>query len=158
MTSRTKPTSGSSKRRVGRHLLVLDKATSARLGRIRQADTSPERAVRSALHSAGLRFRKSNRDLPGSPDIANRRARWAVFVHGCFWHQHKGCPRATSPKRNAAFWLEKFRANRERDRRVQRALRGMGYVVATFWECEADDTALLRMRTRALLDLLQHRS
>ncbi len=119
--------------------LVTDAETSARLGRVRQHDTTAEVAVRQALHGLGLRFRINNRDLPGSPDIANRSRKWAVFVHGCFWHRHKGCQRTTSPKRNAAFWQEKFEANQRRDRRVVRKLRGMGFKVVTVWECETDD-------------------
>src|SRR5688500_542986 len=99
--------------------LILDEVTSKRLGRIRQADTAPEQTVRRALWALGLRFRRANRDLPGSPDIANRTAHWAVFVHGCFWHAHTGCSKATVPKRNRQFWLEKFAANRARDARVR---------------------------------------
>jgi DNA mismatch endonuclease, patch repair protein len=116
--------------------LEVDEATSKRLGRIRQRDTTPEQVVRKLLAASGLRFRKENRDLPGSPDVANRRARWAIFVHGCFWHAHRGCPRATVPKRNKAFWEAKFAANRARDARAARALRRLGYSVIVVWECE----------------------
>jgi DNA mismatch endonuclease (patch repair protein) len=116
--------------------LEVDEATSKRLGRIRQRDTTPEQVVRKLLSAAGLRFRKENRNLPGSPDLANRRARWAIFVHGCFWHAHRGCPRATVPKRNKAFWEAKFAANRARDARAVRALRRLGYSVLIVWECE----------------------
>lgn len=84
----------------------------------------------------GLRYRICNQDLPGSPDIANRANKWAVFVHGCFWHRHAGCPRATTPKTNREFWLRKFAANRKRDERVQAELRAMGFKVAIVWECE----------------------
>ena len=118
--------------------LVTDPSTSARLGRIRPADTKPELAVRRILTELGHRYRVRNRDLPGSPDIANRSRKWAVFVHGCFWHRHAGCGRATTPKRNAEFWIEKFETNRRRDRRVRAALRRMGFVVVTVWECEVE--------------------
>jgi DNA mismatch endonuclease (patch repair protein) len=104
--------------------------------RQRQKDTQPEILVRRALHRLGHRFRVQNRDLPGSPDAANRKRRWAVFVHGCYWHAHEGCPRHTIPKRNRAFWLEKFRANRARDERAAAELREQGYRVFTIWECE----------------------
>ncbi len=92
----------------------------------------------------GLRFRVRNRDLPGSPDIANRSKKWAVFVHGCFWHRHVGCSRATTPKRNAEFWAEKFERNRERDRSVVREMRKMGFTVAIVWECETRDEVRLK--------------
>src|SRR5213594_720187 len=106
--------------------LLVDPETSARLARIRQKDTAAEQAVRRVLHELGLRFRVRNRDLPGAPDAANRARRWAVFVHGCFWHAHAGCYRATVPKRNREFWVAKFADNRARDRRVTRELRRRG--------------------------------
>ena len=117
--------------------LRTDPQTSARLGRIRQHGTKPELAVRRVLYDLGLRYRVNNRDLPGSPDVANRKKKWAVFVHGCFWHAHEGCAKATVPKRNREFWLEKFQANRERDARAVGLLEQRGYRVITVWECEA---------------------
>ncbi len=123
-------------RRVGGHLIVYDQATSRRLARFGHETSGPERAVRSFLSAAGLRFRTQNRDLPGSPDVANRSKRWAVFVHGCYWHHHAGCYRATVPTRNRAFWLSKFRDNRRRDRRVVSQLEAAGFTVAVVWECE----------------------
>jgi DNA mismatch endonuclease (patch repair protein) len=116
------------------HLLLVDDATSARMRLVRQKGTRPELIVRRVLASLGLRFRLSNRDLPGSPDIANRRQRWAVFVHGCFWHRH-GCKASTSPTRNREFWQAKFERNVERDRKAAEALRAEGYTVVVIWEC-----------------------
>lgn len=118
--------------------LVVDAATSLRLSKIRQKDTTPERLVRALLAGMGLRFRVRNRDLPGSPDIANRSRRWAVFVHGCFWHAHAGCKRATVPKRNRAFWVAKFDANVRRDAAAVAELRRRGFRVAVVWECEVE--------------------
>ena len=71
--------------------------TSARMGNIRQRGTEPELAVRAMLTALGVRYRTGNRDLPGSPDLANRGRHWAIFVHGCFWHAHPGCVKATMP-------------------------------------------------------------
>ncbi|MBX3023511.1 DNA mismatch endonuclease Vsr [bacterium] len=126
--------------------LESDTATSQRLRAIPRQGTRTERAVRRLLHEAGLRFRIENGDLPGSPDVANRRNRWAVFVHGCFWHHHVGCPRATVPKRNADFWKAKFAANRARDERAVRYLHNGDYYVLTLWECEVSNQARLRQR------------
>jgi DNA mismatch endonuclease (patch repair protein) len=123
--------------------LVRDVATSLRLSKIRQKDTTPERLVRTLLSGLGLRFRVGNRDLPGSPDIANRSARWAVFVHGCFWHSHRGCKAATVPKRNRAFWVAKFAANVERDAVAVAALRRRGFRVVVVWECEIEKRPLV---------------
>lgn len=121
---------------MGMRKLVTDPETSKRLSRIRQRDTGPELVVRQLLHALGHRFRVRNRDIPGSPDIANRRRRWAVFVHGCFWHAHPGCPKATIPKRNRDFWEFKLSANSARDRRAIAQLRDAGWRVETVWECE----------------------
>jgi DNA mismatch endonuclease, patch repair protein len=117
---------------------------------VRQRGTMPELAVRRAATAAGLRYTLSNRDLPGSPDLANRARRYAVFVHGCFWHRHSGCRRTTTPARNHGFWMEKFAANVARDRRVVRALRALGYAVVTVWECEASDAARLARKLAKL--------
>ena len=134
-----------------KHGLEVDAETSARLGRIRQHGTSAELAVRSALHALGARFRTRNRDLPGSPDVANRSRRWAVFVHGCFWHRHQGCARTTTPTRNREFWQAKFDANVARDARVVDELRRRGYAVLVVWECETPRPDELRKRLSAFL-------
>lgn len=102
---------------------------------VRQKDTKPELIVRQILHGLGHRYRVRNGDLAGSPDIANRRHRWAVFVHGCYWHRH-GCKATTTPRRNRAFWEAKFQRNVERDEDRIRRLKSDGYRVVVVWECE----------------------
>lgn len=114
----------------------LDTETSARMARIRQKGTKIEVAVALVLRDLGLHYRKNVRKLPGSPDFANRSKRWAVFVHGCFWHHHAGCHRATVPKSNRRFWVNKFRDNKRRDARSVRLLRREGYRVVVIWECQ----------------------
>lgn len=128
------------------HRIVYDEKTAKRMGGIRQKDTLPEMTVRRALASVGLRYRIRNRDLPGSPDIANREHAWAIFVHGCYWHRHPGCSKATTPKRNRAFWDAKFAANVARDARSVAALRRRGYRVLTIWECETKERGALTRR------------
>ena len=132
--------------------LKVDRATSQRLGKIRQRDTAPEQIARQMLTRLGLKYRLTNRGLPGSPDVANRKCRWAVFVHGCFWHSHSGCYRATVPKRNRDFWLAKFAANRARDRRAIRILKARGYAVVVLWECDLEERpkAVTRRLQKAL--------
>jgi DNA mismatch endonuclease (patch repair protein) len=117
------------------HLLQVDDATSARMAGVRQKSTQPELLVGGLLRALGQRYRLSNRDLTGSPDFANRRARWALFVHGCFWHRH-GCSATTTPTRNREFWEAKFVRNVARDARTSEALRAAGYHVIVIWECE----------------------
>ncbi len=91
-------------------------------------------------------------NLPGRPDFANGTRAWAVFVHGCFWHQHKECKHATVPKSNREFWESKFAANSVRDRRVARDLRARGYAVITVWECETRHAERLARRLSKVLE------
>jgi DNA mismatch endonuclease (patch repair protein) len=131
--------------------LLIDPATSARLARVRQKGTKPELEVRRVLRQLGHRYRVSNRDLPGSPDLANRSRHWVIFVHGCFWHRHTGCVKSTTPKRNRAFWEAKFAANHARDRRAASMLRRAGYSVVTIWECETGRAGPLGRKLARLL-------
>jgi len=130
------PTMSVRQRIIDGYRVIYDDATARRMGGIRQKDTAPEIAVRRTLVALGLRYRVRNRDLPGSPDIANRSGGWAVFVHGCYWHRHLGCPRATTPRRNASFWRAKLAANVARDRRAAATLRRNGFRVLIVWECQ----------------------
>ncbi len=109
---------------------------SAVMGRIRGRDTKPELIVRSLLHRAGLRFSLRRKDLPGKPDIVLPKYKVVIFVHGCFWHRHKGCKVATMPKSREDFWQAKFDANVTRDKRNLRDLKKAGWQVIVLWECE----------------------
>jgi len=115
---------------------------SAVMSRIRGKDTKPELFVRSQLHRSGFRFRVNVRSLPGTPDIVLPRYRTVIFVHGCFWHRHKRCKYATTPSTRRDFWLAKFAANTERDRRNVAALRRLGWSVVTLWECRISPSSL----------------
>lgn len=107
----------------------------ALMARIRSRDTTPEIEVRRALHAAGLRFRLHRRDLPGRPDIVLGGRRAAVFVHGCFWHQH-GCTLWHVPRSRLEYWGPKLRRNQERDAAAQAALQASGWHVEVVWECQ----------------------
>lgn len=134
--------------------LITTPAISARMKRVRQQGTDLELLVRAYLWRRGLRFTVHNRDLPGSPDLANRRRRWAVFVHGCFWHGHRGCKLARLPKSNTKFWSTKVRDNKRRDATKAAQLRAQGYLVVTVWGCEAK--ALTSCPRLPRLDALIH--
>jgi len=121
------------------------------MSRIRGTDTTPERLVRSALHRLGFRFRLSKSRLPGRPDVVLPRHRTVVFVHGCFWHRHRDCRFAYTPKSNLRFWERKFAENVERDRRTTRKLRSLGWKVVTVWECETRDRDRLLRRLERLM-------
>jgi DNA mismatch endonuclease (patch repair protein) len=126
-----------------------DAATSKRMRRNRKRDTGPERAVRSALHARGLRYRVNHRlrlpELAVRPDIVFTRARLAIFIDGCFWHS---CPEhGTAPVRNVEYWAPKLRRNVERDRRVDRALSEAGWLVLRAWEHEDLESVVNRVMT-----------
>lgn len=121
---------------------------------VRQFDTAPEMRVRSVLHAIGLRFRLNRRDLPGSPDIVLPKYRTVIFVHGCFWHRHAGCAKATTPRTRARFWRQKFASNLARDKRNEKLLREAGWRVEIVWECETRCPKALR---RYLLEIFANR-
>ncbi|WP_235592239.1 very short patch repair endonuclease [Lysobacter capsici] len=98
--------------------IVPPKKRSRMMAGIKGKNTKPEMAVRKVVHAMGFRFRLHRKDLPGSPDLVFPRLRKAIFVHGCFWHQHPGCRFAYTPKSNAQFWLDKLERNTRRDARL----------------------------------------
>ena len=101
---------------------VTPETRSRMMSGIRAKDTRPEKLVRSTLFAAGYRFRIHRKDLPGSPDIVLPGKKVAIFVHGCFWHRHKGCSLAKLPASNADFWRRKLNGNVDRDRKAIEAL------------------------------------
>lgn len=118
-------------------------ALSARMRRIRKVDTKPELAVRRIAHRLGYRFRLHRRDLPGTPDLVFPHLRKAIFVHGCFWHQH-GCRLGSKqPTANPDYWLPKLARNVERDRLARKRLADEGWGVLVIWECETKAPDLL---------------
>lgn len=117
-------------------MYVTNEETSSRMRRIRSFHTAPEKIVRRILTEMGYRYRLHRRDLPGRPDIAFIARRKAIFVHGCFWHRHKKCPRSTMPRKNISLWKTKFRSNVKRDADNLAKLIKAGWDVLTLWECE----------------------
>lgn len=111
----------------------------------RRSNTRPEMAVRRVLYANGFRYRLHAKDLPGKPDIVFRSRKVAIFVHGCFWHQHQDprCPLRKKPKSNTSYWNAKLERNVERDIETRRALDSMGWRVLVVWECQASDEKLL---------------
>ena len=103
---------------------------------IRSKDTSPEIKLRKELFKRGYRYRKNLDSLPGKPDIVLPIYSTVIFVHGCFWHRHPGCKRATMPKSNIDYWKKKFERNIENDNRTRNALEMLGWTVIEIWECE----------------------
>jgi DNA mismatch endonuclease (patch repair protein) len=116
------------------------------MSRVRSKDTTPEMTIRRLLHRLGYRFRLHARSLPGKPDIIFAGRRKAIFVHGCFWHHHQGCAKATLPKTRTDFWQEKFDKNVQRDQRAEAELSAQGREVMTMWQCETKRTDHLKSR------------
>lgn len=112
---------------------------SENMARIRDRDTVPEIRVSVVLRQLGLGYRKHVTSLPGTPDFANRHRGWAIFVHGCFWHRHQGCRRATTPNTRTEYWIPKLVGNAERDKANAEKIEQLGLRVLVIWECQTRD-------------------
>jgi DNA mismatch endonuclease (patch repair protein) len=121
------------------------------MSRVRGKHTSPEMRVRRAAHAMGLRFRLHRKDLPGKPDLVFPRHGVALFVHGCFWHRHPGCPKSSTPKSRTEYWTDKFERNVERDARAIAELEALGWRTAVIWECATKNAAQLAHTLEVLL-------
>jgi DNA mismatch endonuclease (patch repair protein) len=124
---------------------------SLNMAAIRSVDTGPEMMVRKIVYALGYRYRLHDPKLPGKPDLAFPSKRKALFVHGCFWHRHNRCSRASIPKTRKKFWEAKLFANVARDRRARRQLRRMGWEVLTAWQCELKNPERLTERLNEFL-------
>ena len=122
------------------------------MAQVKGRNTKPEKAVRSLLHRMGYRFRLQRDDLPGKPDIVLPKYRTVIFVHGCFWHRHSGCKRASTPVDNADYWRRKFERNVARDAEDSAALKSQGWQVLVVWECELRDIPKLIERLQLFLE------
>lgn len=132
---------------------LTSRQRSARMALVKGRDTRPELAVRRAYWALGARYRLQVKDLPGRPDMIIRKLRLAVFIHGCFWHRHRGCSRTRTPRSRVAFWTKKFTNNVTRDRRARRQLRRAGWRVVTIWECQSERPERLARFVRASLEV-----
>ena len=118
---------------------------------VKHSSTSLEIEARSLFRSLGHRFSTTGRGLPGTPDIVNRSRRWAIFVHGCFWHAHHGCSLWRLPSTNTDFWRVKFEQNRARDVKKTRQLRSLRYKVLILWQCELANRQLATAKIRRFM-------
>lgn len=123
----------------------------ANMRAVRSQGTAPEMRVRQAAHRLGYRFRLHRRGLPGKPDLAFPSRRKVIFVHGCFWHQHKNCRRAALPGTNRKFWRTKLSRNTARDAAQMAAIRKGGWRPMVIWECETKNEKQLSSRLKRFL-------
>ncbi len=129
-----------------RHDIYSPEKRSEIMSRVRSGDTGPELRVRKLLHALGFRYRLHSESLPGKPDIVLSKFKKIVMVNGCFWHQHKNCPRASLPFTRLEWWRAKLRRNQARDQTVIRRLRSLGWSVCVIWECQTKDIKQLQIR------------
>src|SRR6266850_7493736 len=99
---------------------------SAVMARVRGRNTGPEQTVAAALGRLGYRFRLNPPDVHGTPDVVLTECPIVIFVHGCFWHQHRDCEAAKRPGTNRKYWNTKLSSNARRDRRNAALLRATG--------------------------------
>ena len=131
---------------------VHDKATrSYNMSRIRAKNTKPEMLVRKFLHAQGFRFKLHDKKLPGKPDIVLPKYKTVIFIHGCFWHGHKGCKYFVVPKTRTEWWLKKINSNIANDVKAVKALKKQGWKIINLWECNIRPAKL----TRTLSSLLK---
>lgn len=115
---------------------ISQEKRSWNMSRIRSKDTCLEIKVRKYLFSQGFRYRKNVAQLPGKPDIVMPKYKTVIFVHGCFWHRHEGCIKATTPKTRQEYWLPKFERNVINDKKHEEELKTEGWNVIVLWECD----------------------
>lgn len=135
--------------------VVSREKRSRMMAGIRGKDTKPEILVRKVLFSYGYRFRLHRKDLPGAPDIVLPGRRIAIFVHGCFWHQHAFCRLAKLPATNSEFWRLKLEGNVRRDAGAVAELLRAGWRVVVVWECATRDREFMSQLGNWLADWIE---
>ena len=131
---------------------VSPEVRSRIMAQVKSKGMKPEMKVRRLLHGLGYRYRLHRSDLPGRPDLVFPSRRKVVFVNGCFWHKHPGCPRVRIPATNRDYWLAKLERNRARDKRNIVLLRESGWMAMAVWECELRDLPATTDRLVAFLE------
>jgi DNA mismatch endonuclease (patch repair protein) len=130
---------------------ISPKARSENMRCIRSKDTAPELTVRRLVHGMGFRYRLHVQRLPGRPDLVFTRLKKIIQVHGCFWHQHRGCSQSHVPKSRLQYWRPKLTRTKSRDIASEKALREQGWDVLTIWACELNDAEALSYRLSEFL-------
>lgn len=134
---------------------LTPEARSRLMAKIHCKDTKVEMVVRRMVRSLGIGYRLHRGDLPGCPDLVFIGRKKILFVHGCFWHRHEGCPANRIPKTNTGFWTDKLERNRLRDIRNQAILRDAGWDVLVVWECETRNKTALLEKLAKFLGVIQ---
>ena len=114
---------------------ITPEQRSRNMQHVHGKNTKPEVYIRRLLFSEGYRYRIHSSRVPGHPDIWMKKYNTAIFVHGCFWHRHKGCKYASEPATNSEFWSTKFIRNITRDMEVKNLLLEKRIKCLVIWEC-----------------------
>ena len=133
-------------------IMTVDPERSRIMRAVKSRDTAPEMTVRRLVYSMGYRYRLHRKDLPGKPDLAFKRRRKVIFIHGCFWHGHDCKRGARVPKNNREYWETKITRNRERDRQHDEDLKREGWRVFVVWECQIREPEAVAERIKSFLD------
>lgn len=123
---------------------------------IRGKETKPEVLARKWLFHHGIRYRKNDKKLPGTPDIVIPNGKVVVFVNGCFWHGHTGCKDFVIPKTRTDWWINKITTTQHRDKEKSTLLEEAGWKVIILWECEVKRNFETRME-EILSDIIARR-
>ena len=129
---------------------------SKNMAAIHSKNTKPEIYLRKLLFARGYRYGVNSKSVPGHPDIYLKKYNTAIFVHGCFWHRHKGCKYAYMPKSRIEFWTEKFQKNMERDEKVRELLTAQQIKILIVWECTVKKMIKSKEYENELLDQMEN--
>ena len=132
---------------------IYDKAKRSEvMSLVKHSRTGPEEKVAYLLKKLKIKYHRNVKFLPGQPDFVIRQAKTVVFVHGCFWHDHKNCRLARRPSINKAFWIKKATDNKSRDRRKNRLLRKQGWHILTIWQCRLNHPERILKRVKRFIN------
>lgn len=127
---------------------------SYNMSRVRSKDTKPEMLVRKFLHKNGFRYRLHIKELPGKPDIVLPKYKTVIFIHGCFWHGHEGCKKASLPETRTEWWTAKIQKNAANDQKAETALLDLGWRVIKIWECELNSKTIIQTLNKLLINII----
>ena len=108
--------------------------TRKRMSKVKLKGGKAESILAKALWQKGYRYRRNDKRLPGSPDIAVLKYQVAIFVDGEFWHGYDWENRKQKLKSNREYWIEKIEENIARDIRNDGLLKEQGWIPIHFWE------------------------
>jgi DNA mismatch endonuclease Vsr len=115
----------------------MDRHSKEQRRRIMQAVKSQgsklEITFAKALWAKGLRYRKNNRTVFGTPDFTFKKYKVAIFIDSEFWHGKNWKNKKNEIKSNQEFWTNKIERNIKRDKEVSKFLLKDGWKVLRFW-------------------------